>query len=229
MRFETLPGLQSRIDWGQARVPFRHQTVVAHVFVLTLGLSRHAFYEPGPDERLGSFLETHERAFEHFGGHNREPRYDRPRTVCQPGPEGRVLWNAACQAFAASWGVEARLCRPYRAQTPGKVASGVTYGKRHVLPGRTFVDWLDLHEQQAEWRAEIADVRVHGTTHERLLDRFQREQPYLRPTAGQPSSRLEAPQPGSSPRSRSSRWAPIATRSPSPLSAPMVEVCRAPK
>ncbi len=125
VRFETPPGLQSQIDWGQARVPLRHQRVVVHVFVLTLGFSRRAFYEPGPDERLGSFLEAHERAFEHFGGHTREHLYDRPRTVCQPGPEGRVIWNATFQAFAAYWGFEARLCRPYRAQTKGKVESGV--------------------------------------------------------------------------------------------------------
>ncbi len=150
VRVETPPGLQSQIDGGQARGPFRHQPVVVHVFVLTLGFSRRAFVEAGPDERLSSFLEAHEHAFEHFGGHTREPLYDRPRTVCQPGPEGRVIWNATFQAFAASWGFEARLCRPYRAQTKGKVESGVKYWKRTFLPGRTVVDWVDLREQQAQ-------------------------------------------------------------------------------
>lgn len=31
VRFETPPGRQSQIDWGTARVPFRHQTVVLHL------------------------------------------------------------------------------------------------------------------------------------------------------------------------------------------------------
>jgi transposase len=35
-RFETPPGQQSQIDWGQARVWFRQQPRVVHVFVLTL-------------------------------------------------------------------------------------------------------------------------------------------------------------------------------------------------
>jgi hypothetical protein len=38
--------------------------------------------------------------------------------------------------------------------------------------------------------AEIADVRIHGTTHERPCDRFVQEQPVLIPTTTQPSFRL---------------------------------------
>jgi transposase len=46
VRFETPPGMQSQIDWRQARVYFRHRPVALHVFVLTLGFSRRSFYEP---------------------------------------------------------------------------------------------------------------------------------------------------------------------------------------
>ena len=41
---------------------------------------------------------------------------------------------------------------------------------------------------------EIADVRIHGTTHERPIERFREEHPHLIPTAGQPLFRLEARQ-----------------------------------
>ena len=44
LRFETPPGQQSQIDWGQATVPFRAGATVVHVFVLTLGFSRRGFY-----------------------------------------------------------------------------------------------------------------------------------------------------------------------------------------
>ena len=67
------------------------------------------------------------------------------------------------------------------------------YFKGNFLPGREFVDDVHLHEQLAEWMATIADVRIHGTTHERPLDRFAQEQPVLLPTTRQPSFRLEAP------------------------------------
>jgi len=123
-RFETAPGVQSQIDWGEAPVRFRTGVVKMHLFVLTLGFSRRAYYGGFPNERLGSFLEAHECAFAHFGGHTREHLYDRPRTVCQPGADGRVAWNTTFKAFADYWGFEPRLCRAYRAQTKGKVESG---------------------------------------------------------------------------------------------------------
>jgi transposase len=191
-RFETPPGLQSQIDWGQARVLLGGALVVRHVFVLTLGFSRRGFYEPCLDETLPQFLEAHERAFDHFGGHTREHLYDRPRTVCRPSGDGHVSWNPTFKAFASFWGFEPRVCRPYRARTKGKVESGVKYFRRNFLPGRTFRDDEDLREQLTAWMAEIADVRVHGTTHERPLDRFREEGPILMPTTGHPTFRLEA-------------------------------------
>jgi transposase len=195
LRFETPPGLQSQIDWGQARVHLRHQPVTIHVFVLTLGFSRRGFYEPYLGETLPQFLDAHERAFEHFGGHTREHLYDRPRTVCRPSEERRIVWNTTFKHFADYWGFEPRLCRPYRAQTKGKVESGVKYFKRNFLPGRSFCDLVDLKEQLAHWNAEIADRRIHGTTHERPGERFLRERAHLVPHCGQPGYRLEARQP----------------------------------
>jgi transposase len=194
IRFETPPGLQSQIDWGTATVRFRHRAMVLHIFVLTLGFSRRGYYQPCLNERLPQFLDAHERAFEYFGGHTREHLYDRPRTVCSGTAEGRIIWNPTFRAFADYWGFEPRLCQPYRAQTKGKVESGVKYFRRNFLPGRTFVDFQDLDAQLAQWMVEIADVRVHGTTHERPIDRFAQEQPHLVPTARHPSFRLEARQ-----------------------------------
>ena len=49
--------------------------------MLTLGFSRRSLFCAFPNERLSQFLEAHERAFEHFGGHTREHLYDRPRPL----------------------------------------------------------------------------------------------------------------------------------------------------
>src|SRR5262245_28215890 len=93
VRFETPPGQQSQIDWGQARIYLRSRPITLHVFILTLGYSRRSFHEPCLGETLSQFLDAHERAFDHFGGHTREHLYDRPRTVCQPSGDGRIVWN----------------------------------------------------------------------------------------------------------------------------------------
>jgi transposase len=184
-RFETPPGQQSQIDWGSVKVLLGTMACVLHIFVLTLGFSRRGFYYACANERLGQFLEAHERAFEHFGGHTREHLYDRPRTVCYADDGGRRIWNPTFKAFADYWGFEPRVCRPYRAQTKGKVESGVKYVKRNFMPGRSFIDIVDFQAQLDEWNASIADCRIHGTTHEQPILRFARERAELVPLGGQ--------------------------------------------
>lgn len=43
--------------------------------------------------------------------------------------------------------------------------------KGNFLPGRIFVDIVDFQEQLNAWNTDIADIRIHGTTHERPIDR----------------------------------------------------------
>lgn len=58
---------------------------------------------------------------------------------------------------------------------------------RNFLPGRTFRDLEDFNEQLRAWLTDVADIRIHGTTHERPIDRFAREAQALLQTREQPS------------------------------------------
>jgi transposase len=186
-RFETAPGEQAQCDWGQVTVPLGGVRTRLHVFVMTLGYSRRGFALGFLHERLPDLLAAHEAAFVHFGGRCEQLLYDRMRTVVLGTSEGRPRLNATFAAFAAHWGFTPRLCQPYRAQTKGKVESGVKYVKRNFIPGRTFLDLDDFNTQLAAWQAEVADVRDHGTAHQRPMDRFRDEARCLVPTASQPS------------------------------------------
>lgn len=186
-RFETGPGQQAQIDWGEVKVRFEQGPAKVHVFVMTLGFSRRAYVEGFEHERLSSLLAAHERAFAHFGGRCAELLYDRMRTVILGTEDGKPRWNATFESFAKHWGFEPRVCRPYRAQTKGKVESGVKYVKRNFVPGRVFRDLDDFNEQLRQWSEQIADLRIHGTTHQRPIDRFAEEGAVLVPTASQPS------------------------------------------
>lgn len=185
-RFETEPGEQAQVDWGQIKVRFGDEPVVVHVFVMTLGYSRRGYAEGFENERLANVLAAHEHAFAHFGGRCETLLYDRMRTVVHHEP-GRSRLNATFQAFAQHWGFAVRLCQPYRAKTKGKVESGVKYVKRNFVPGRTFRDLEDFNAQLLAWLTEVSDERIHGTTHQRPIDRFAVEAAHLMPTASQPS------------------------------------------
>src|SRR5262249_1336318 len=67
VRFETAPGQQAQIDFGQLRVWIGERCTKVHLFVFTLGYSRRCIAYAYPHERLPVLLDGHERAFRHFG------------------------------------------------------------------------------------------------------------------------------------------------------------------
>jgi transposase len=189
-RFETAPGEQAQCDWGQVKVPLAGVRTCLHVFVMTLGYSRRGFAMGFEGERMPDLLAAHEAAFAYFGGRCEQLLYDRMRTVVLGAGKdsaGKPRLNSTFAAFAAHWGFTVRLCQPYRAQTKGKVESGVKYVKRNFIPGRAFRDLEDFNAQLFAWQREIADQRVHGTTHVQPIVRFAEEAAHLVPTATQPS------------------------------------------
>lgn len=175
VRFETAPGEQGQVDFGQLRVWIGDTPTVVHLLVFTLGYSRRTIVYAYKDERLDTLLDGHERAFRHFGGVPLTCLYDNPRTITLGRTAGQVLWHPRFEDFARYYGFTPRACQPYRARTKGKVESGVKYVKRNALAGRRFAHWTALEAWLEEWAATVADVRIHGTTHERPIDRFAQE------------------------------------------------------
>lgn len=181
-RFETPPGQQAQVDFGQRRVWIADTAVVAHVFVCTLGFSRRLYPEAFPHERLSAVLTGHEHAFQHFGGVPAQVVVDNAKPVVlrhQRDPESgrhQVVWHPTYADFAAYYGFTPWAHWPYRPQTKGKTESGVKYVQRNALAGKRFRSWAHLNDWLLEWATMIADQRVHGTTHEVPAQRFAREQ-----------------------------------------------------
>ena len=175
VRFETAPGEQAQVDYGQLKVWIGEQAETVHLFVFTLGDSRRLFTRGYRNERLATLLDGHERAFRFKGDVTLNCLYDNPRTLVLGRSEHKVLWHPLFDDFARYYGFTPRACQPYRARTKGKVESGVGYVKHNALAGRRFHSWEELNGWLERWSAEVADLRVHGTTHERPIDRFAHE------------------------------------------------------
>lgn len=69
-----------------------------------------------------------------------------------------------------------RACAPYRTQTKGKDERGVGCVKRNAIAGHTFASLDALQAHLDRWMREVADVRVHGTTGESPIERFERDE-----------------------------------------------------
>ena len=190
-RFETPPGKQAQVDWGH--LGSLSESGAEHMlwgFTITLGYSRLMMAEAATDQKLGTLLRMHESAFRQWGAVPEEILYDRMKTVWTGIDErGEIVWNAIFLDFARYWGFTPRLCRAYRPQTKGKIESGVKYVRRNFLCGllgREPDSLAELNSEMRCWLAEVANRRVHGTTHEQVLLRFDEDLFSMQPVNGRP-------------------------------------------
>jgi transposase len=188
-RFETPAGKQAQVDWGHlGSIDIHGQERKLWGFSFTLGYSRTMMAEAALDQKLGTLLRMHEEAFRQLGGVPEEILYDRMKTVwLETDERGEIVWNPVFLDFTRYWGFKPRLCRPYRAQTKGKVESGVKYIRRNFLcglQGREPSCLSDLNSELRKWVWEVANQRVHGTTHEQVVARLEADRLSLQPLDG---------------------------------------------
>lgn len=189
VRFETAPGLQAQADWTECgRFTFENgRTLTVHAFVIVLGFSRQMFVRFTTSMKMAEFIACHQAAFVYFGGWTQKILYDNMKQI-RTGP-GKL--NEAFLDFANHHGFAVNTHRPFRPRTKGKVERPNAYIKDNFLAGRRFASLDDLNAQVLHWLDHTANVRVHGTTHERPVDLWHQEG--LTPLASQPVYRFSQP------------------------------------
>jgi len=186
VRYETAPGQQLQIDFGSTSVWVGDEAVRLHLFVATLGYSRRCYVAVFLHERQSAWLQGLEGAFRHFGGVPHEVLLDNAKALVDEhnAKTREVKFNDRFHAFCRYWGVTPRACAPYRARTKGKDERGVGYVKRNAVAGHRFQSIEALQAHLTHWTRDVADTRLHGTTGEPPLQRFERaEASVLRPLA----------------------------------------------
>lgn len=193
VRVESAPGDQLQVDFGQKRVRIGGDWVRVFLLVAVLSYSRRLFVKAFLNERQDDWREGIAAALLHFGGVPRTILGDNARAlvVGRDRATGTVVFHPAYLAFCRDWDVQPRACAPYRARTKGKTEAGVKYVKRNGLADLAFDSFAALETHLASWLA-LADTRIHGTTHEAPIVRFDREErAALRPLPGRALPRRE--------------------------------------
>lgn len=99
-----------------------------------------------------------------------------------------TVFTPACFNWPMT-GFRIRLCRPYRAQTKGKVERFNRYFRESFYnPLLTrmkgtglLLDCAAANRRVRDWLADEANVRVHATLNERPIDRWRQEREHLQP------------------------------------------------
>ena len=160
--------------------------------LVPIGYSRRIYVQAFRHERQSSWLEGIEARSPHFGGLPGELLLDNAAALVRhhDAATREVEFNDRFHEFARYWSVRPVACAPYRVRTKGKNERGVGYVKHNAIAGRSFASFGALEAHLTRWMREVADVRVHGTTGEPPIVRFERDEAgVLRPLNGRPSFR----------------------------------------
>jgi Integrase core domain len=189
LRVETEAGEEGQVDFGYAGKmwdPLTRRMRKAWLFVMTLSWSRHQYVVFVFDQKIETWLGCHVKAFAFFGGVPRKIKIDNLKAAIVRASLDDPQVQRSYRECAEHYGFLISPCRVATPQHKGKVEAGVKYIKGSFLPGRNYTEvGCNVTHANADvvaWIKEIAGQRIHGTTRQKPMARFEAtEQALLQP------------------------------------------------
>jgi transposase len=158
LKLSFAPGECAQVDWGSyGSVAVGQTRRRLSFFVMVFCYSRMMYVEFTVSQTMEHFLGCHQNAFEWFGAV--------PAKVMVDNLKSAVLHH----------GFTIVPCAVGKGNEKGRVESGVGYVKKNFLSGLDIPDFNALNPAVIHWLNTVANVRVHGETGKRPVDRSQRE------------------------------------------------------
>ncbi len=184
----TLPGREAQVDFGyigELFDPEESRLRKAWCFVMVLSHSRHTLVRVVFDQTVETWLQIHVSCFEELGGVPEIVRPDNLKAAVIRAaftPSQPTSLNRSYRELARHYGFKIDPAPPYAPKKKGKVESGVKYVKNAFFKGREEQSIVEVRKALTWWMREVADVRIHGTTHEQPRVAFEtKEKSHLLP------------------------------------------------
>ena len=121
IRFETLKGYQSQVDWKEKlklHDKYHNQYVIS-IFLIILGNSRYKYIELTLDQTQATLFRCLTNAFEYFGGTTEEILFDNMKTIVDRTKSSLndIIINSKAEQFSKDARFKIVTCRPYRPRT----------------------------------------------------------------------------------------------------------------
>ncbi len=180
VRFETMPGQQAQVDFADFKIKCANGSeITIYCFIMALGYSRHMYVEFIDKCTMTNFLACHQHAFGFFGGIPAEILYDNMKNVVIKRMHKKIQWNREFESFAMHYGFKPILTPTYSPWAKGKVERPIKYVRERFWRGYEFINIEQANINIRQWINTVAIERIHGTTKEKVQERFNRERPYL--------------------------------------------------
>jgi len=182
------PGESAQVDWGAyGSVKVGSTRRRLSFFVMVLCDSRLMYVEFTVAQTMEHFLACHQNAFQFFGGVPKKVMVDNLKSAVLRRQVGQApVFNPRYLDFAGHYGFKIAACNVRKGNEKGRVENAVGYVKKNFLNGLDIADFSAVNPAARNWLDSIANVRVHGETHEKPCDRFEKEKPTLQPLPAQP-------------------------------------------
>lgn len=170
------PGESAQVDFGKGPNLMDADTgeyFKTWVFVMTLAWSRHMYAEIVPDQKVTTWIGCHRRAFEFFGGVPSKIRIDNLKSAITKACYYEPTVQRTYEDLALQYCFKIDPCPVETPEQKGRVESGVKYIKNSFLPLRNIRNMADGNQQLIQWIIKNAGNRIHGTTREKPLIRFE--------------------------------------------------------
>jgi transposase len=182
LTLQFAPGQCAQVDWGSAGfLPVGNTRRRLSFFVMVLCYSRRMYVEFTLAQTQEHFLACHQHAWEYFNGVVAEVMVDNCKTAVRSHPLGLpAVLHPRYRDFAQHYGFEVKACGVRKPNQKGRVEKAVGYVKHNFLAGLEPASLEALNAAARLWLDQVANVRVHGETHQVPQQVFAEEQPHLR-------------------------------------------------
>ena len=185
IRFETLKGYQSQVDWKEKlklHDKYHNQYVIS-IFLIILGNSRYKYIELTLDQTQTTLFRCLTNAFEYFGGTTEEILFDNMKTIVDRTKSSLndIIINSKAEQFSKDAGFEIVTCRPYRPRTKGKVETLAKLMNRLKAFNNEFEDIEELENIVKRLNYSLNYEEKSQATNEIPNNLFQKEKEYLKP------------------------------------------------
>lgn len=167
IRFETVPGLQGQVDFKEKKKMINKQgeVIEINIFLYILGYSRHKYLEITTDKSQKTVFSCLINAFKSTNGIPQEILFDNMATVVDRHNThlGIVEYNKRFSQFSKDFGFTPVACKPYRAQTKGKVEALSKLTNRLDVYNKEFETLEELKQIANEINLELNDEISQAT------------------------------------------------------------------
>jgi len=184
---EYEPGQAMQMDWGSCgSVMVGHTRRKVSVFVAVLCYSRMIYIEFTLSQCKAEFYRCTVNALTFWGRRPEKIIVDNLKAAVLHGSGRNAVFHPEFLALCGHFYLEPVACARSDPESKGVVEGGVRYVKGNALQGREFSSFEDYVKFAPMWCNDTANVRIHETTKQRPVDRFEDERPKLRPLPAVP-------------------------------------------